>query len=142
LFFGHGDSVVVVEPATTVASIVTTVPAIVPATPMTWDRIDEPVVFGGDDGIRVMTDIAVGDGIAVAVGADGSRYGDFFDAAIWYSVDGITWNRVPHDEAVFGGDGHQGMSRAHPARRSRISTIPVRPRPRLRCGDPTMGSAG
>ena len=120
LVFGGGDSFVAdgpqatvtstMVPPTTVAPVATTVPAIVPATPMTWDRIDEPVVFGGDDGIRVMTDIAVGDGIAVAVGADGSRYGDFFDAAIWYSVDGVTWNRVPHDEAVFGGDGHQRMN--------------------------------
>ena len=25
-------------------------------------------------------------------------------AAVWTSVDGITWSRVPHDEGVFGGD--------------------------------------
>jgi hypothetical protein len=31
------------------------------------------------------------------------------DAAVWTSVDGITWSRVPHDEAVFGGANNQGM---------------------------------
>jgi hypothetical protein len=127
LLFGGGDSVVTVEPSTTVPATVTTVPAttvaptattvpattvvpVVPATPMTWDRIDDAVAFGGDDGIRLMTDIAVRDGIAVAVGADGADDGQFFDAAVWYSVDGVSWNRVPHDEAVFGGDGHQRMN--------------------------------
>ena len=35
----------------------------------------------------------------VAVGTDG------FHAAVWTSPDGITWSRVPHDEAVFGGEG-------------------------------------
>jgi len=124
LVFGGGDTVVVVEPSTTVDPIVTTVPAttvapiattvpattvvpVVPATPMTWELIDNPVVFGGDSEQR-MTDVAVGDGVAVAVGLD--RGGRDSDAAVWYSLDGSTWNRVPHDEAVFGGDGHQQMN--------------------------------
>ena len=122
LFFGGDEMIVTVEPSTTVpptvttvppttvAPIATTVPPVVPATPMTWDRIDDAVVFGGVGGIRLMTDIAVRDGIAVAVGADGAPDGQFFGAAVWYSVDGVTWNRVPHDEAVFGGDGHQRMN--------------------------------
>ena len=29
---------------------------------------------------------------------------------VWTSVDGITWSRVPHDEAVFGGEGDQEIS--------------------------------
>jgi hypothetical protein len=33
----------------------------------------------------------------VAVRSDVGR------AAVWISIDGITWSRVPHDEAVFGG---------------------------------------
>ncbi len=122
LFFGGGDSVVVGEPATTAASIVTTVPAttlpattvpativppVVPATPMVWERLDDPVVFGGE-GEQRMTDVAAGEGVAVAVGLD--RAGGDSDAAVWYSLDGTTWNRVPHDEAVFGGDGHQQMN--------------------------------
>jgi hypothetical protein len=38
------------------------------------------------------------------------------DAAVWTSVDGIIWTRVPHDEAVFGegvgfgSEGFQGMN--------------------------------
>ena len=28
---------------------------------------------------------------------------------MWTSVDGNTWNRVPHDEAVFGGGGNPAM---------------------------------
>ena len=41
----------------------------------------------------------------VAVGRDD----DAGDAAVWTSVDGITWSRVPHHEAIFGGGGRQGM---------------------------------
>lgn len=110
LFLVGSESNLVVGSAETVPPTVTTVPPVVPATPMTWDRIDDAAVFGGDGGVRLMTDIAVRDGIAVAVGADGAPDGLFFDAAVWYSVDGVAWNRVPHDEAVFGGDGHQRMN--------------------------------
>ena len=45
---------------------------------------------------------AAGAGV-VAVGADGGFYATRGDAVVWTSVDGITWSRVPHDEAVFGG---------------------------------------
>jgi hypothetical protein len=119
LFFGGGESVVVVEPSTTVqptvttvppttvAPFATTVPPVVPATPMTWDRVDDRVAFGGDGG-QTMTDIAVRDGVAVAVGFDDADRD--LDAAVWYTIDGVTWNRVPHDETVFGGDGHQRMN--------------------------------
>ena len=31
------------------------------------------------------------------------------DAAVWTSEDGMTWDRVPHDEDVFGGPGAQEM---------------------------------
>ena len=41
-------------------------------------------------------------------GPGGSRIGRVgLGAAVWTSVDGITWSRVPHDEAVFGGAGDQ-----------------------------------
>ncbi|MEA3510620.1 MAG: hypothetical protein U9R51_04210 [Actinomycetota bacterium] len=95
-------------PPTTVAP--TTVPPIAPTTPMTWTRLIDSAAFGGDDGIRVMMDVATGDDVAIAVGADGADGGLFFDAAVWYSTDGLTWNRVPHDDEVFGGDGHQRMN--------------------------------
>ena len=32
------------------------------------------------------------------------------DAVVWTSPDGVIWSRVPHDEAIFGGDGLQAMS--------------------------------
>ena len=41
----------------------------------------------------------------VAVGVD--ALGGDAAAAVWTSPDGITWSRVPHDEAIFGG--LQGM---------------------------------
>jgi hypothetical protein len=72
-----------------------------------WERLDDPAVFGGE-GEQRMTDVAAAEGVAVAVGLD--RGGGDSDAAVWYSLDGTTWNRVPHDEAVFGGDGHQQMN--------------------------------
>jgi len=50
----------------------------------------------------------------VAVGQEGTGYTDegrpgHRDAAVWTSVDGITWSRVPDDEAVFGGPSNQSM---------------------------------
>lgn len=106
LMVGDGDSVVVVTPSTTVAPIVTTVPIAAGAS-MMWERIDNPVVFGGDRAQRMVA-AAHGEGIVVAVGSD--RSGGDRDAAIWYSFDGRVWSRVPHDEAVFGGDGHQAIN--------------------------------
>jgi hypothetical protein len=44
----------------------------------------------------------------VAVGGDWSS--DVFGAAVWPSVDGITWTRVPHDETVFCGANDQVMN--------------------------------
>jgi hypothetical protein len=117
LFLGGSESIVVDSPPA--ASVITTVPpatvppiiaaeATTPAEPMTWSRISDTAAFGGDGGVRVMTDVATGSGVAVAVGFDG--VGGDFDAAVWFSVDGVAWSRVPHDEAVFGGDGHQQMN--------------------------------
>ena len=112
LMLGGDDSIVVVEPSTTVASVPSTVPsstvpAVAPATPMTWERISDPAVFGGDWAQR-MVDAAQGDGKVVAVGSD--RSGGDMDAAVWYSFDGRAWTRVSHDEAVFGGGGHQQIN--------------------------------
>ncbi len=68
----------------------------------TWSRVPhDEAVFGGEDGQEMASVTAGGPGL-VAVGTDDS--GDFGDAAVWTSPDGITWSRVPHDEAVFGGD--------------------------------------
>ena len=74
---------------------------------MTWSRVahDESAFGGERDQIMRAVD-AARPGL-VAVGEDGSR-GDI-DAAIWVSDDGLTWKRVAHDEAVFGGDGFQSI---------------------------------
>jgi hypothetical protein len=72
---------------------------------ITWSRVhDDEAVFGGERD-QVMVSVTVGGPGLVAVGSDGS--GGDEDAAVWTSPDGFTWSRVPHDEAVFGGEGDQ-----------------------------------
>ena len=72
-----------------------------------WSRAPhDEAVFGGA-GIQYMSSVTVGGPGLVAVGW--GRLGDDEDAAVWTSPDGISWSRVPHDEAVFGGDGYQEM---------------------------------
>lgn len=93
----------------------------------TWSRVaHDEAVFGGDGGSG-MAAVAVGGPGLVAVGSDylcddhevfdegGSPQVDGDgnpepatvcvdgNAVVWTSVDGLTWSRVPHDEAVFGG---------------------------------------
>jgi branched-chain amino acid transport system substrate-binding protein len=75
---------------------------------LTWNRVPhDEAVFGGP-GTQRMTSVVVGGPGLVAVGFDELR-GDW-DAVVWWSVDGLKWNRVPHDEAVFGGPGFQLVS--------------------------------
>jgi hypothetical protein len=74
---------------------------------LTWTRIPHNVaVFGGAGWQRMNSVVAGGPGL-VAIGSDES--GGDTDAAAWTSPDGLTWTRVPHDEAVFGGTGSQEM---------------------------------
>jgi hypothetical protein len=72
----------------------------------TWSRVaHDEAVFGGEDG-QVMSAVIVGGPGLVAVGWDGQGIladSPELDAAIWTSVDGYTWARVPHEDAVFGG---------------------------------------
>jgi hypothetical protein len=71
-----------------------------------WSRVPhDDSLFGGDD-FQVMLSVAVGGPGLVAVGGEGSE--DDWDAAVWTSVDGVAWTRVPHDESVFAGN--QGMT--------------------------------
>jgi hypothetical protein len=75
--------------------------------------------FGGSDN-QSMQDVTVGGPGLVAVGSDGflsvdrgrlTNNDDFTEAAaVWTSVDGLTWSRVPADDAVFGGEGKQWMN--------------------------------
>ncbi len=93
-----------------------------------WHGSDAAVwlSFDGIDWLRVphdksvfgratMNAVTVGDPGLVAVGITESipvEEGDFDhdgDAAVWTSVDGVTWTRVPHAAAVFGGADYQTM---------------------------------
>ncbi len=80
---------------------------------ITWSRVPhDESVFGGEDS-QVMHDVTVGGPGVVAVGRDGGigpwDNNPETNAAVWTSVDGITWSRVPHDEAVFGTGGNPSM---------------------------------
>ena len=102
-------------PTTTVAQTTTSGPATTaPATPaapvassLAWSRVPDDAVFTGEDGI-LMASVAGGGPGLVAVGTEASESG--LNAAVWTSTDGINWSRVPHDEAIFGGDGDQSMT--------------------------------
>ena len=73
---------------------------------VTWSRIQhDAAVFGA--GILEMNGVTSGGPGLVAVGWGGPD-GDQ-DAAVWTSPDGVTWSRVRHDEAAFGGAGIQAM---------------------------------
>ena len=76
---------------------------------ITWSRVphDEPI-FGGE-GLPVMNSVTAGGPGLVAVGSDQPFDSANNNAAVWTSPDGITWSRVPHDEAVFGGEGDYVM---------------------------------
>ena len=70
-----------------------------------WSRVPHNGAVFGDAGMSSVT--AGGPGL-VAVGSSGFEE-DGSVAAVWTSVDGVTWSRVAHDEAVFGrGEGPQG----------------------------------
>lgn len=83
----------------------------------TWERVGgDPAVFGDEasandyvgvqpNANQFITDLVSGPLGVVAVGAEG-KPGDL-DAAVWVSPDGLTWERAPHDEGVFGGEGDQ-----------------------------------
>ena len=71
-----------------------------------WQRVaHDETVFGGD-GQQLMVSVTVGGPGLVAVGDDYGRRA----AAVWTSANGLVWQRVAHDEAVFGGTGLQPMS--------------------------------
>jgi len=74
---------------------------------LTWTRAPEGEVFG-DYRWQTMSAVVAGGPGLVAVGYDGTATNH--DAAVWTSPDGLTWTRVPHDEAVFGGPNAQAMN--------------------------------
>jgi hypothetical protein len=74
-----------------------------------WNRVPhDEAVFGGDGSQHIFSVTAGGPGL-VAVGFDGTLDNVEGNAAVWTSPDGFTWSRVPHNEAVFGGEDWQVM---------------------------------
>jgi hypothetical protein len=78
---------------------------------LAWERVPyDEAVFGGG----TIKSVAAGGPGLVAVGtvdASADHPGPYqTHAAVWTSVDGLTWQRVPHDEAVFGRASGQGMN--------------------------------
>ncbi|MBI2238857.1 MAG: protein kinase [Actinobacteria bacterium] len=71
-----------------------------------WLPVDDPSSLAGGGDQRMTAVMAAGPGV-VAVGFDTS--GGDHDAAVWTSRDGLNWERVPADEAIFGGPGNQQM---------------------------------
>jgi hypothetical protein len=73
--------------------------------PSGWLKVCEAASFDG----ALMHAVAAGGPGLVAVGREGLGADGNGSAAVWTSVDGFTWSRVPHDETVFGGTGGQQM---------------------------------
>lgn len=70
-----------------------------------WSRVaHDEAVLGGEGPQRMLSVTASGQGV-VAVGAGSNGSDGPVDGMVWTSPDGLEWSRVPHDEAVFGGDG-------------------------------------
>jgi hypothetical protein len=76
-----------------------------------WSRVaHDEAIFGN----ATMNSVTAGGPGLVAVGtvhSDEEPDGDDADAAAWTSIDGITWSRVPHNEAIFGGADEQFMDK-------------------------------
>jgi hypothetical protein len=75
---------------------------------ITWSRVPhDEAIFGGEANYGISSVTAARPGL-VAVG--GSSFGqEDGQGAVWTSPDGVTWSRVPHNEAVFGGQPEVGM---------------------------------
>jgi hypothetical protein len=69
---------------------------------ITWSRVPHDQENLGTGQVTSVT--TADSGLLVAVGNEGNMEsgGSGDDAAVWTSIDGITWSRVPHDDAVFG----------------------------------------
>jgi len=113
--------------------------------PIGWSRIPHDEAVFGDEGGEEMWSVVSGGPGLVAVGI--SR-GDDTDAAVWTSVDGITWSRVPHDMDVFGeaemrsvtvgGPGLVAVGKKAPATPTKAAQVTGM----QRCGPLFMGSSG
>ena len=75
-----------------------------------WSRVPhDESVFGGQGEQRMLSVTAGGPGL-VAVGFETPVGLLGRDAAVWTSIDGLEWSRVPHNADVFGGQSAQMLS--------------------------------
>jgi hypothetical protein len=65
----------------------------------TWTQVTDSGAFGGA-GNQWMDAVTSGPGGLVAVGTSYAEAGGA-RGAVWFSADGVTWTRVPNDDAVF-----------------------------------------
>jgi len=64
-----------------------------------WSRVPhDEAVFGG----AAMTSVTAGGRGLVAVGWDGHPHGGESNAVVWTSPDGLSWSRVPYNDAIQG----------------------------------------
>jgi hypothetical protein len=70
---------------------------------ITWSRAQHDEAVFGDYDRPSMTSVTVGGPGLVAIGVDNSEPDSESDAVVWTSVDGITWARVPQEDAISGG---------------------------------------
>lgn len=73
---------------------------------LTWQSVT-PEPFGGPDEPFVADIIDTGSGLVAVGSVNHEQVGE--RAAVWTSVDGVSWSRVPEDPAVFGADPGIGM---------------------------------
>ena len=96
-----------VVPTTLVESTPTTLGELV-LIPGTWSRVPYSEAGFGEEFEQFMSGVAVGGPGLVAVG------GADTDAAVWTSVDGIAWSRIPNEDGVFSGAGISSVTRGGP----------------------------
>jgi hypothetical protein len=74
-----------------------------------WTRVPHVDATFATAHTQSMVSVSTGGPGLVAVGNAMREAGFGWAAAVWTSEDGASWNRLPHDEDVFGGDGMPGM---------------------------------
>jgi hypothetical protein len=83
---------------------------------VTWSRVphNEAVFSHQDGGVIRMNSVTRAGSRLVAVGDQNLCCSYNVAAAVWTSPDGVTWSRVPHDEAVFDGAGMSSVTAGGP----------------------------
>jgi len=76
-----------------------------------WDGVEteRDIAAYGQFDVQMQAVTVASDGSLVAVGSMLDDQGVAV-AAVWTSGDGVTWDRVPHDPSIFGGDGESEFS--------------------------------